>query len=50
LIESSPGFSTQIACPNIFLQERAGPIFWVSKTLIEHLHDGQTGIEADEVC
>ncbi len=39
-IESSSCFSAEITCINILLEERAGAVFRIPKTLIEHLHDG----------
>src|SRR5205823_49306 len=34
---------------DVFHQQRAGPILGIGQTLVEHLHDGEAGVEADEV-
>ena len=48
-IESSPGFSAEITGIHIFPKKRAGTIFRISESLIEHLHDGQAGIQTDQI-
>src|SRR5208282_3748851 len=49
IIEAAPGLAAEPARLDIFHEERTGPILAVGKALVEDVHDGETGVEADEI-
>src|ERR1700688_2117596 len=49
VVEAALGVAAEPAGLDVFYQERAGPVLGVRETLMQDLHDRQTGIEADEI-
>src|SRR5271166_4698096 len=49
VVEPSAGLAAVPAGLDVFHQQRAGAVFAIGQPLVQHLHDRQAGIEADEV-
>src|SRR5262249_4657283 len=49
IVETALGLSPKPAGLDILHQERARPVFGIGQPLVQHLHDRQTSVEADEV-
>src|ERR1700737_4375713 len=49
VVEAALGLAAEPAGLDVFYQERTGPVLGVRETLMQDLHDRQTGIEADEI-
>ena len=49
VVEAALGLASEPTRFDVFYQERAGAVFRVGETFVEHLHDREAGIEADEV-
>src|SRR5580692_6807623 len=49
VVETAAGLAAQPAGFDILHQQRTGAVFGIRETLVEHLHDAEAGIQADEV-
>src|SRR5713101_9274596 len=49
VVEAALGLAAEPAGLDVLYQQRARPILGVRQTLMRHLHDRQTGVEADEI-
>src|SRR5262245_59835565 len=49
IVEAAARLAAEPAGLDIFDEQGTAPVFAVGKTLVEHLHDGQAGIEPDKV-
>ena len=49
VVEAALGLAAEPAGLDVFHQERAGAVFRIRQALVQHLHHGETGVEADEV-
>src|SRR5579885_3081396 len=48
VVEAAAGLSAEPAGLDIFHQQRTGPVFRIRESLVQHLHDREAGVEADE--
>src|SRR5215813_3099098 len=49
IVETTLGLAAEPAGLDVFHQQRTGPVFGIGKPVVQHLHDGEAGIEPDEV-
>src|SRR5690606_17283199 len=49
VVEAAARLAAEPARLDIFHEKRAGAVFRIRKTVMQHLHDGEAGVEADEV-
>jgi hypothetical protein len=49
VVEAATGLAAQPAGLDIFHQQRAGPVLGIGQAVMQHLHDRQAGVEADEI-
>src|SRR5262245_29261439 len=49
VVKAALGLATEPTGLDVFHQQRAGAVLGIRQALIEDLHDGQAGVEADEV-
>src|SRR5262245_45223187 len=49
IVEAALGLAAQPARLDVFNQQRAWSIFRIGQPLVQYLHDGQAGVEADEI-
>src|ERR1700704_4525261 len=49
VVEAALSLAAEPTGLDVLHQKRAGPVLGVGQALVEHLHDGETGVEADEV-
>src|SRR6266853_1773297 len=49
VVKAALGLAAEPAGLDVFYQQRTRPVLGVRETLMQDLHDRQTGIEADEI-
>src|SRR5579871_221206 len=49
VIEAALGLAAEPASFDVFHQERAGAVLRIGEPFVQNLHDGETGVEADEI-